>query len=175
MAETNNRTKILSVIPMRTQVIFPNTNVAFDAGRNLSLAAIERADLNDKLVFLVKQKNPEREIPDPEDLYDVGTVAQIRQATRLPGDRVRVYVEALYRARARDFRVENGYIYAVTDELASVHGDLTLEEAYFRTAKETSSRSAGRSPRTSTGSCPRSATSTNTSTSAPIICASARM
>ena len=135
MAE-KKMTKILSVIPMRAQVIFPNTNVAFDAGRDLSLAAIERADYNDKLVFLTKQKNPQKEIPDEDDLYNVGTVANICQSTRLPGDRIRVYVEGLYRARARDFRVENGYIYAVVDEIKSIHGDETLEEAYFRTAKD---------------------------------------
>ena len=134
MAE--KRTRILSVIPMRTQVAFPNTDLVFDAGRSLSLAAIRCADSNDKLVFLAKQKNPGREIPDEHDLYETGVVANIRQATRLPGDRIRVYVEGLYRARAREFSVEDGYICATVDEIKTVHGDPTLEEAYFRTAKE---------------------------------------
>ncbi len=134
MAE--KRTRILSVIPMRTQVAFPNTDLVFDAGRSLSLAAIRCADGNDKLVFLAKQKNPGREIPDEHDLYETGVVANIRQATRLPGDRIRVYVEGLYRARAREFSVEDGYICATVDEIKTVHGDPTLEEAYFRTAKE---------------------------------------
>ncbi len=132
----DRKTKILSVIPMRTQVVFPGTNTVFDAGRSLSLAAIERADENDKLVFLVKQKDPRLELPEESDLYEVGVVANIRQATRLPGDRIRVYVEGLYRARAREFRVENGYIYSAVDEIRTEHGDPTLEEAYFRTAKE---------------------------------------
>ncbi len=136
MAEKRNSTKILSVIPMRAQVIFPNTNAAFDVGRNLSFAAIERAELNDKLVLLVKQKNPQEELPDEDGLYTVGTVACIRQATHMPGDRIRLFVEARYRARARGFRVENGYIYAVTDEIVTIHGDDTLEEAFFRTAKD---------------------------------------
>lgn len=129
-------TNTLSVIPMRAQVIFPNTSVAFDAGRGFSVAAIERAEANGKLVFITKQKTAEKETPESDDLYTVGTVARIKQTTRLPGDRVRVYVEGLYRARARDFRIESGYIYAVTDEIVTVHGDPTLEEAYFRTAKE---------------------------------------
>ena len=129
-------TKILSVIPMRTMVVFPNTSIAFDVGRGVSLAAVERAELNDKYVFLTKQISADKETPDGDDLYAVGTVAQIRQASRLPGERVRVYVNALYRAYARDFRMENGYLYAVTEELPSVHGDPTLEEASFRTAKD---------------------------------------
>ena len=129
-------TKILSVIPMRTQVIFPDTAVAFDAGRGLSLAAIERAEFNDKLVFIVKQINPNDEFPKGEDLFAVGTVAQIRQTTRLPGDRCRVYVQGLYRACARQYNTEKGYLYAVTDPITSVHGDYNLEEASFRTAKD---------------------------------------
>ncbi len=135
MAETNP-IKTLPVIPMRAQVVFPNTSVAFDAGRGVSLAAIERADSRDKLVFIVKQKNSEQEIPDADGLFEAGTVARIRQTTRLPGDRVRVYAEGLYRARAKEYRAEDGCILTEAEEIRSVHGDLTLEEAYFRTAKE---------------------------------------
>lgn len=135
MAETNP-IKTLPVIPMRAQVVFPNTSVAFDAGRGVSLAAIERADSRDKLVFIVKQKNSEQEIPDADGLFEAGTVARIRQTTRLPGDRVRVYAEGLYRARAKEYRAEEGCILTAAEEIRSVHGDLTLEEAYFRTAKE---------------------------------------
>ena len=131
-----NRVKILSVIPMRTQVVFPDTTVAFDVGRGLSLAAVERADGNEKYVFVTRQTDPDKEFPEGEDLCKVGTVCVIRQATRLPGDRVRVFVAGQYRACARGFRQENGCIYAVTEELSVVHGDPTLEEAYFRTAKE---------------------------------------
>ena len=136
MANQTNKTNTLSVVPMRTQVIFPDTTVLFDAGRGLSLAAIERAGDNGQLVFLTRQKDGEKEFPEAEDLYSVGTVARIRQVTRLPGDRARIIADGLYRARARDFRYESGYIYAVTDEIPTVHGDPTLEEAYFRTAKE---------------------------------------
>ncbi len=128
--------KLLSVIPMRTQIVFPDTNGVFDVGRGVSLAAVERAEFNDRYVFLARQRDPAREDPSPEDLYLTGTVAKIRQTVQLPGDRVRVSVEGLYRARARSFGMESGYIYAVTDEISSDHGDPALEEAYFRSARE---------------------------------------
>ncbi len=134
--ENYAQVRILSVIPMRTQLIFPNTSAMFDVGRGLSLAAVERADVNDGYVFLAKQKNPDKEVPEEGDLNPVGTVARIRQTTRVPGDRMRIYVEGLYRARARGFSTESGYLYAVTDEILTEHGDPNLEEAYFRTAKE---------------------------------------
>ena len=130
------RVKILSVIPMRTQVVFPDTTVAFDVGRGVSLAAVERASANDKYVFVTRQADPDKEFPEGEDLALVGTVCVIRQTTKLPGDRMRVFVAGEYRAAARTFRMEDGYIYAVTEELFSIHGDPSLEEAYFRTAKE---------------------------------------
>ncbi len=136
MDEKSLHTNVLSVIPMRSQVIFPNTSVTFDAGRGISLAAIERAGSNGNLVFLTRQLSAETEEPKEDDIAKVGTVARIKQSTRLSSGRVRVTVEGLYRARARDFRIEEGYVYAVVDEIKTIHGDATLEEAYFRTAKE---------------------------------------
>ncbi len=135
MAE-KTQTKILPVIPMRTQVVFPNTNVAFDVGRNLSASAIERANCTDKLVFLCRQRDPKQDEPCGDDLFDVGTIAIIRQSTKLPGERVRVYAEGLCRARVREFRFEDGYLFAIADTMPALHGDPALEEAYFRTARD---------------------------------------
>ncbi len=126
--------KILSVIPMRTQVVFPNTTVGFDIGRGLSLAAVERAQYNDSYVFLTRQ-SVEKELPEADDLSLVGTVAVIRQKIRMPGDKLRVVVEGVYRARSRGFRFEGPYLYTVAEPLMTVHGDATLEEAHLRTAR----------------------------------------
>ncbi len=126
---------ILPVIPMRTQVIFPNTTVGFDIGRGLSLAAVERAEFSDARVFIVRQKR-DKDDPDPEDLCEVGTVAMIRQKTRLPGDRVRVIVEGLYRAQATGMSAEDGLVYAAVAALPPVVEDPESAEAHFRTAKQ---------------------------------------
>ena len=75
----NLSVKILPVIPMRKTVIFPNTPVELDVGRGFSLAAVEYAELNGKLVFLTKQIDSEKENPQPEDLCLVGD----RKSTRL--------------------------------------------------------------------------------------------
>ena len=95
------RVKILSVIPMRTQVVFPDTTVAFDVGRGVSLAAVERASANDTYVFVTRQADPDKEFPEGEDLALVGTVCVIRQATKLPGDRMRVFVAGEYKSGAK--------------------------------------------------------------------------
>ncbi len=127
--------KILSVIPMRTQVVFPDTVVTFEVARGISIAALDRASYHNSEIFLSRQ-TAEKDMPGPEDLSPVGTVASIRQRLMLPGDRIRITVEALYRARARDFRMQDGFIYAVVDPLPSVHGDPEEEEAHFRTVKD---------------------------------------
>ena len=126
---------IFPVIPMRTQVVFPNTNVGFDVGRGPSLAAVERAGFHEERIFLTRQKT-DADVPGPEDLCSVGTVAVIRQKIRLSGERMRVAVEGLYRARAREIRSEGGCMYAVTEPIPAVHGDPEEEEAHFRIVKD---------------------------------------
>ncbi len=132
--ESENTVKILSVIPMRAQVIFPHTSVLFDIGRGLSLAAVERAEFNESYVFITRQR-VDKELPEPEDLCTVGTVAVIRQRTKMLGERMRVAVEGLYRARARSFRFEGGYLTCVCEQIEVLHGDPNVEEAFFRTAQ----------------------------------------
>ncbi len=129
------QTKVLTVVPMRTQVVFPSTTVVLDVGRGFSLVAIERAG-TEELVFLARQRDPDTENPTGEDLCETGTVARICQTTRLPGNLVRVVAEGLWRARARSYRTDEGVIFAVTDPLSPIHADPVLEEAYFRTAKD---------------------------------------
>lgn len=126
----------LTVIPLRAQIIFPNATAAFDVGRGITVSAVEQADGHDKLVFLAKQKNADKDVPAGEDLCTAGTVARIRQATRLPGDKMRVYVSGLYRARAVKYTFQNGAIVAELEKIETVRTDAQLEEAYLRLARE---------------------------------------
>ncbi len=125
----------MPVIPMRSQVIFPGANVAFDVGRNMSLAATSCAEKGNSYVFLVMQRDAGKDDLKEEDFYEIGTVSRIKQVTRLPGDRVRVYAEGLFRARAISYRVEGECFFAVIEELLPVRGDSEYEEASLRAAK----------------------------------------
>ncbi len=127
---------VLPIIPLRGKVAFPHTTVAFEVGREVTLKAMERAGGNeDKLVLVCTQKHTEKEEIAAEDIYDVGTVSKIKQITRLPGGSIRVLVEGLYRARARNILFKEGYFQAVADAIKTRHGDALLEEAYLRTAR----------------------------------------
>ena len=130
------RTNILPVIPLRGRVAFPNNLISFEAGREMTLKAIERASLSeDKQVLICTQKVTEQDDITSSDLYTVGCVAKIKQITRIPAGAVRVVCEGLYRAKAREIGVEDGCFTAVCDEMEAVRGDEVLEEAYLRTAK----------------------------------------
>ena len=127
----------MSIVPLRGKVAFPHTFVSFDAGRSVTVKALERAAATeDKLVFICAQKDTDKEEVDAEGVYKIGTVAKVRQSTKMPGGAMRVIAEGLYRAKARSIGFESGYYYAVTDEILPIYGDETLTEAYFRAAKQ---------------------------------------
>jgi ATP-dependent Lon protease len=88
----------LPVLPLRGMMIFPHMVLHFDVGRTKSVAALEKAMLDDQKIFLVAQKDTEAEDPNREDLYAVGTIAVVKQVLNLPGDSIRVLVEGERRA-----------------------------------------------------------------------------
>lgn len=124
------------LLALRGRVVFPNTSVSFDVGRMISLAAVKCAADGDSRLFVCAQKQSEKDEISDEDIFTSGTVVRLKQITRLPGNTLRLTVEGLFRATARQIRQENGTFLATVEEITPVHGDPSLEEAYFRTSKE---------------------------------------
>ena len=89
----------LPVLPLRNTVVLPHVTTAVDVGRPRSKRAVEEALQSDRFIFLVTQKDPEVDNPEPEDLYTYGTLAVVKQALRLPDGSLQVMVEARNRAR----------------------------------------------------------------------------
>lgn len=92
-----NETRCLPVIPMRGMVLFPYMNLNFDAARDISVKALEAAMENNSVVFLATQKDINTEKPTFNDIYEVGTVAIVKQIMRMPGGITRVIVKGLNR------------------------------------------------------------------------------
>ena len=90
--------KCLPVIALRGLVIYPQTVVHFDAGRERSVAALNRAMETGRVLFVVAQKNAMKEEPALEDLYTVGTVVEIKQIMPMPDGVFRLMVEGISRA-----------------------------------------------------------------------------
>lgn len=89
----------LPMLPLRGMIVFPHTVLHFDVGRGKSVASMEKAMQEDQKVFIVTQHDIEVEDPGQEDLYQVGTIARLRQVLHLPGNNLRVLAEGESRAK----------------------------------------------------------------------------
>lgn len=107
-----NNIKFMPVVPMRGMVLFPHMTLNFDAARDGSIKAIETANASNGIVFLAAQKDIKIETPSFADIYDIGTVAKIRQVMRMPGGVTRVIVQGLCRGIIDSEVPENGYLKA---------------------------------------------------------------
>lgn len=87
----------MPVVALRGLTILPGMVIHFDVNRPKSVAAVEKAMVGDQKLFLVAQKQPEVQDPELGDLYQVGTIALVKQLVKLPGKVVRVLVEGLKR------------------------------------------------------------------------------
>lgn len=141
----------IPVIPMRGLAVLPDAIIHFDLKREKSIHAVEYAMMGDGLVFIAAQKDPECQDPGIGDLYPAGTVASVRQVTKLPNQMLRILVGGVKRAMLIAIREENeafleGSIVPQeelpVEELSSVE-----EEAMLRQLKETIAEFAALHPK----------------------------
>jgi ATP-dependent Lon protease len=109
--------KVLPLLPLRGILVFPNMVMHLDVGRERSVSALEQAMIDDSLVLLVAQKEARVDDPKPEEIYGIGTIAQIKQMLKLPGGTIRVLVEGLSRATIRDYKATEPYFKVQVDEI----------------------------------------------------------
>ena len=131
------RVNELPLLALRGMVIFPGVSTHLDIGRKKSMLALNSAMATDQLIYLVAQKDATEEDPSADALYEIGTVARIRQVLRIPGDNLRVMLDGLYRARTEHIFQSDPHFGAVIRELSprSALTDLQ-EEALVRNAQE---------------------------------------
>ena len=92
-------TSTMPAIALRGLTIFPNVLIHFEVSREASIKALEEAMSAGSPVFLVGQKDISVEDPEEKDVFSIGTISNIRQILRMPGDNVRVMVEGQARGR----------------------------------------------------------------------------
>ncbi|MEG1930551.1 MAG: endopeptidase La [Anaerovorax sp.] len=102
-------TLTMPMIPLRGLSIFPYMVLHFDIGREKSISALEKAMMQNQMVFLSSQKDADTDLPTSEDFYRIGTIAKIKQMLKLPGDSIRVLVEGIGRGEIEDILFEVPY------------------------------------------------------------------
>jgi ATP-dependent Lon protease len=111
-------TKRLPMMPIRDVVIFPFMMTPFVVGRESSVRALEEALLGDKKIFLATQHDASVDEPRPDEIYSVGTVANIVQSLKQPDGNIKVLVEGVERGKIISVSEEEGYFRAVVKTTA---------------------------------------------------------
>lgn len=104
----------LPLLALRGLNVFPGMLLNFDVERPMSIAALNYAMNRDQMIFLVTQKDIATDVPNLNDLFDLGMVCRVRQLIRQPGGKLcKVMVEGLYRAYIED--AEDGGDFVLCD------------------------------------------------------------
>lgn len=107
----------MPVVALRGLTVMPDMIVHFDVSRKKSIAAVERALRGDSKIFLVAQKKVGVSDPGQEDLFEVGTIAEIKQVMKLPKNMSRVLVEGKDRGRLLQLKKQDGCLYGTIRQL----------------------------------------------------------
>lgn len=99
-----NQSRVMPLLPLRGILVFPYMIIHLDVGREKSISAMEEAMVHDRQIMLCTQKDAQNDAPMPEDIFEVGTVAEIKQLLKLPGGTIRVLVEGLHRAKIVNYQ-----------------------------------------------------------------------
>jgi len=83
--------------------------IHLDVGRAKSVQAIEESMIRDRVIFLATQKEAQTDEPGENDIFQIGTVAEVKQLLKLPGGTIRVLVEGIARAKVRSFISDDPY------------------------------------------------------------------
>jgi ATP-dependent Lon protease len=95
--------EILPVLPLRDIVVFPFMIVPLFVSRDRSIKAVDQSLSENRLIFMISQKNTEQDEPGLDDLYNMGTVGIIMRMLKLPDGRLRILAQGLSRARVEHF------------------------------------------------------------------------
>ena len=152
---TEREVRSLPMVALRGMTVMPEMVTHFDVSRERSIEAIEEAMQEEgQKIFLTAQKDIEVEEPTAEDLYQVGTIASIRQIIKLPRNLLRVLISGEERAVINTVEFETPYMRANVTVLPDTGGealdasaDQVSQEAMTRGLKEIYGEYAGRLPK----------------------------
>jgi ATP-dependent Lon protease len=129
----------LPLLPIRDIVIYPFMILPLFVGRESSIEAVDHAlNKSDRMILLSSQKDITSETPDPNEIYELGTVAMIMRMRKLPDGRIKILVQGLNKARISSYmQTEPYFVTKVTKvEDAAVEENNVATNALMRTIRE---------------------------------------
>jgi ATP-dependent Lon protease len=133
---------VLPILPLRNLVLFPGTGITLGVGRPDSIRLLEESLPQNRVIGMVTQRHPEKENPESEDLYNVGTAAMVLKLFRQREDNALLIVHGLRRFRLGKFVQTKPYLRAEIEVLESDHevAESKEWEAALKNLRETASR-----------------------------------
>ena len=123
----------MPLLPLRGMVVFPYMIIHLDVGRPRSIAALEEAMAKDRQIFLTAQIDAEVDEPHVDDIYTVGTIAEVKQILKLPGGTIRVLVEGMRRGKLTGLEEQEKIDVAWVEEYPDVTERSMEMEAFTHT------------------------------------------
>ncbi|MNO34861.1 Lon protease 1 [compost metagenome] len=133
MIQSKTKGRRFPLLPLRGLLVYPSMVLHLDVGREKSVRALEKAMVEDNLILLCSQSEVNIEEPGQEDIFRVGTVANVRQMLKLPNGTIRVLVEGVERAEIINY-TDNEEYYEVMARVLPEEEDVDQEsDALMRT------------------------------------------
>ncbi|MEX0944716.1 MAG: endopeptidase La [Balneolaceae bacterium] len=137
----------LPILPLKNTVLFPGVVVPITVGRDRSLALVKEAYENDKIIGVVAQRDEMVENPNPDDMFDHGTVAQILKLIKMPDGSKSIVIQGKSNFKIEEFTQEKPFFRA---DVTPVKHEMDLTgielDASIRSVKETASKIVNLSP-----------------------------
>jgi ATP-dependent Lon protease len=125
--------EILPLLPLRGMIIFPYMVVPLDVGRDKSISALEEAMVNERLIVLAAQRVAKVNEPDEADIYQVGTMVEIKQLLKMPDGTLRVLVEGLRRVKVVNYLRTEPHYQVMVEPILETEALNNESEALIRT------------------------------------------
>ncbi|HEY2495394.1 MAG TPA: endopeptidase La [Paenibacillus sp.] len=133
MGASKSKGRRFPLLPLRGLLVYPSMVLHLDVGREKSVKALEKAMVEDSLILLCSQSEVNIEEPAQEDIFRIGTVANVRQMLKLPNGTIRVLVEGMERAEILHYTDNEEYYEVVAMELPEQETDDPEVDALMRT------------------------------------------
>lgn len=125
--------KIVPLLPLRGLLVYPTMVLHLDVGREKSVQALEKAMMDDHIIFLTTQRDISIDEPAEEDIFKVGTLTKIKQMLKLPNGTIRVLVEGMQRGEMTKYTDEGDYFSVTALPLDERDSKDAEDEALMRT------------------------------------------
>ncbi|WP_379130794.1 endopeptidase La [Paenibacillus sp. sgz500958] len=133
MIPNKSKGRRFPLLPLRGLLVYPSMVLHLDVGREKSVRALEKAMVEDNLILLCSQSEVNIEEPGQEDIFRIGTVANVRQMLKLPNGTIRVLVEGVERAEIIQYTDNEEYYEVIARELPEEEDGDQESDALMRT------------------------------------------